>query len=140
MSDSYEREVVREDAAGEPVRPVRSGYRSSRTAVYSSGAPAYYRLVQIVWWVVGLVDTLILIRFLFRLFGANPAPFVRFIYDITWPLVAPFHGIFNTAQVDRAVLEPECIVAALIYLLIGWAIVALIRITARPRSTTTVVD
>jgi hypothetical protein len=108
--------------------------------VYSRGTPAYYRVVQIVWWLVALVDTLILIRFLLRLFGANPVPFVRFIYDITWPLVAPFHGIFNTAQYSRAVLEPECIVAALIYLLIGWAIVALIRITARPRSTTTVVD
>jgi hypothetical protein len=106
--------------------------------VYRSGT-AYYRVVQVIWWLVGLIDTLIGIRFLLRLFGANPAPFVRFIYDITWPLVAPFNGIFNTTQVDRAVFEPECIIAALIYLLIGWGIVSLIRITSRPSSRTTVV-
>lgn len=142
MSDSYEREVVRQDTAAEepvrPVAPVTTGVRTSRTAIYREGT-GYYRVVQVVWWLVGLIDTLIAIRFLLRLFGANPAPFVRFIYDITWPLVAPFHGIFNTTQVDRAVFEPECIIAALIYLLIGWGIVSLIRITSRPSSTTTVV-
>ena len=141
MADSYEREVVRQETA-EPVRPaapVPSGVTTSRTAVYREGT-AYYRVVQVVWWLVGLIDTLIAIRFLLRLFGANPAPFVRFIYDITWPLVSPFHGIFNTTQVDRAVFEPECIIAALIYLLIGWGIVSLVRITSRPTSRTTVVD
>lgn len=144
MSDSYEREVVRQETvAGEPVRPVApvtTGVTTSRTAVYRDGTAGYYRVIQVIWWVVGLVDTLIAIRFLLRLFGANPAPFVRFMYDLTWPLVAPFHGIFNTAQYNQAVFEPECIVAALIYLLIGWGIVSLIRITSRPRSTTTVVD
>lgn len=143
MSDSYESEVVRqESSAGEPVRPVvpaTTGVTTSRTAVYRQGT-GYYRVVQVIWWIVGLIDTLIAIRFLLRLFGANPAPFVRFIYDITWPLVAPFHGIFNTTQVDRAVFEPEDIIAALIYLLIGWGIVSLIRITSRPSARTTVVE
>ena len=144
MSDSYEREVVRQETAtGDTVRPVvpatTTGVTTSRTAIYRQGT-AYYRVIQVIWWFVGLIDTLIAIRFLLRLFGANPAPFVRFIYDITWPLVAPFHGIFNTTQVDRAVFEPEDIIAALIYLLIGWGIVSLIRITSRPSSSTTVVE
>jgi uncharacterized protein YggT (Ycf19 family) len=144
MADSYEREVVRqEDTAGDTVRPVapaRSGYTTSRTAVYRDTTPAYYRVIQVVWWVVGVIDTLIAIRFLLRLFGANPAPFVRFIYDLTWPLVAPFHGIFNTAQVDRSVLEPESIVAIIVYLLLAWGVVSLIRILGRPRSGAPVVE
>ena len=141
MTDSYDREVVRQETTGEPVQPVRpvSSVYSSRTSLYREGG-YNYRVIQVIWWVVGFIDTLIAIRFLLKLFGANPAPFVRFIYDVTWPLVAPFHGIFNTNQVGRTVLEPESLVAIAIYTLIGWGIVSLTRIISRPRTTTTVVD
>ena len=141
MTDSYDREVVRQETTGEPVQPVRpvSSVYSSRTSLYREGG-YNYRVIQVIWWVVGFIDTLIAIRFLLKLFGANPAPFVRFIYDVTWPLVAPFHGIFNTNQVGRTVLEPESLVAIAIYTLIGWGIVSLVRIISRPRTTTTVVD
>jgi uncharacterized membrane protein YphA (DoxX/SURF4 family) len=145
MPDSYDREVVRQETiSGEPVRPVApvAPVTTSRTAVYREGGVGYdTRVIQVIWWVVGLIETLIAIRFLLKLFGANPAAaFVSFMYNLTWPLVAPFHGIFNTAQQGRSVFEPESIVAALIYLLIGWGIVSLIRLLGRSRSTTTVVD
>lgn len=145
MPDSYDREVVRQETTtGEPVRPVPpvtpvAPVTTSRTAVYREGG-TNFRAIQIVWWIVGFVDVLIAIRFLLKMFGANPAPFVRFMYDLTWPLVAPFHGIFNTDQVGRSVFEPEALVAIGIYTLIGWGIVSLIRIMSRPRSTTTVVE
>src|ERR1700730_14787239 len=145
MADSYDREVVRQETTtGEPVRPVAPGTpgttsSTSRTAVHSEGSSTN-RTIQIIWWVVGFIDVLIAIRFLLKLFGANPAPFVRFMYDVTWPLVAPFHGIFNTAQEGRSILEPESLVAMAIYALIGWGIVSLIRLMSRPRSTTTVVQ
>jgi uncharacterized protein YggT (Ycf19 family) len=151
MADSYDREVVRQETTtGEPVRPVvpvtpatpvrpLTTSSTSRTAVHSEGS-ATNRTIQIIWWVVGFIDVLIAIRFLLKLFGANPAPFVRFMYDLTWPLVAPFHGIFNTAQEGRSILEPESLVAMAIYALIGWGIVSLIRLMSRPRSSTTVVE
>ena len=142
MPDSYDREVVRQETtSGEPVRPVApvTPVTTSRTAVYREGG-TNYRAIQAVWWIVGFLDVLIAIRFLLKLFGANPAPFVRFMYDVTWPLVAPFHGIFNTAQEGRSILEPESLVAMAIYALIGWGIVSLIRLMSRPRSSTTVVD
>jgi uncharacterized protein YggT (Ycf19 family) len=151
MPDSYDREVVRQETTtGEPVRPVApvtpvtpvtpvAPVTTSRTAVYREGG-TNTRAIQVIWWIVGFIDVLIAIRFLLKLFGANPAPFVRFMYDVTWPLVAPFHGIFNTAQEGRSILEPESIVAMAIYALIGWGIVSLIRLLSRPRSSTTVVD
>src|SRR4030088_3460101 len=139
MPDSYDREVVRQETTtGEPVRPV-APVTTSRTAVYREGG-TNDRAIQIVWWIVGFIDVLIAIRFVLKMFGANPAPFVRFMYDVTWPLVAPFHGIFNTAQEGRSILEPESLVAMAIYALIGWGIVSLIRLLSHPRSTTTVVD
>lgn len=142
MPDSYDREVVRQETTtGEPVRPVApvAPVTTSRTAVYREGS-YNTRAVQAVWWIVGLIEVLIAIRFVLKLLGANPAPFVRFMYDLTWPLVAPFHGIFNTAQEGRSILEPESLVAMAVYALIGWGIVSLIRLMSRPRSTTTVVE
>ena len=143
MADSYDREVVRQETtAGDPVGPVRPvgpTTSTSSTSVYRRRT-SNFRAIQAVWWIVGFIDTLIAIRFLLKLFGANPAPFVRFMYDVTWPFVAPFHGIFNTAQEGRSILEPESLVAMAIYALIGWGIVSLIRLMSRPRSTTTVVD
>src|ERR1700716_1342311 len=138
MPDSYDREVVRQETTtGEPVRPVTPVTTSStsRTAVYRESTSSN-RTIQIIWWVVGLLDTLIAIRFLLKVFGANPAPFVRFMYDLTWPLVAPFHGIFNSDQVGRSVFEPESLVAIVIYLLIGWGDVFLFPILAPPRPRT----
>src|SRR5438552_16878174 len=142
MADSYDREVVRQETtAGDPGTPMRpvTPVTSSSTSVYQRRT-SNVRAIQAVWWIVGFIDTLIAIRFLLKLFGANPAPFVRFMYDVTWPFVAPFHGIFNTDQVGRSMLEPESLVAIAIYTLIGWGIVSLIRLLTGPSSSTTVVE
>jgi hypothetical protein len=142
MADSYDREIVREETTtGDPARPapVASTTTTSRKSVYREGT-SNTRSIQAIWWIVGFIDVLIAIRFVLKLFGANPAPFVRFMYDVTWPLVAPFHGIFNTAQEGRSILEPESLVAIAIYSLLGWGIVSAIRMMTRPRSTTTVTE
>lgn len=142
MADSYDREVVRQETtAGEPapVKPVAPVTTTTSTSVYRRRT-SNYRSIQAVWWIVGFIDTLIAIRFLLKLFGANAAPFVRFMYDVTWPFVAPFHGIFNTDQVGRSILEPESLVAIAIYTLIGWGVVSLIRLLTGPISSTTVAE
>jgi hypothetical protein len=142
MADSYDREIVREETTtGDPARPSPAApVTTSRRSVYREGS-YNTRAVQAVWWIVGFIDVLIGIRFVLKLFGANlTAPFVRFMYDVTWPLVAPFHGIFNTTQEGRSILEPESLVAIAIYALIGWGLVSLIRLMTRPRSTTAVTE
>ena len=92
------------------------------------------RVVPVIWWIVGFVDILLVLRFLLKLFGGSTVSgFVRFMYDITAPLVAPFHGIFNTSVQGRSILEPESLVAIAIYSLIGWGIVSLIGLMSRTR-------
>ncbi len=100
--------------------------------------PTYnYKAEQAIWFVVGVVDALLIIRFLLKLLGASLASgFVSFMYNLTAPLVAPFHAIFNTVVSGRSVLEPESLVAIAIYSLIGWGLAALIRLmTTRSRMT-----
>jgi len=141
MADSYDREIVREETTtGDRPAPAAPVTTSRTRSVYREGS-INSRAIQAVWWIVGFIDVLIAIRFVLKLFGANlTAPFVRFMYDVTWPLVAPFHGIFNTTQEGRSILEPESLVAIAIYALIGWGIVSLIRLMSRPRSTTTAAE
>ena len=138
MTEPNEREVVQhEPATGQPAATVTPPPR-----IYHSHERIYsYRVIQAIWWIVGLVDVLIAIRFLLKLFGASTAStFVRFMYDITAALVAPFHGIFNTAAEGRSILEPESLVAMAIYTLIGWGIVSLIIVVGPRSSRTTIVD
>lgn len=97
-------------------------------------APYNYRAVQITWFVIALIVTLIALRFALKLLAASPqAEFVGFIYGVTAPLVAPFRGIFADSAQGFFIFEPSSLVAMVIYLLIGWGIVALIKIITAPR-------
>lgn len=98
--------------------------------------PYHYRAVAAVWFIVGIIDVLIAIRFVLKLLGASTAsPFVTFMYGVTAPLVAPFNGIFGAGAQGSYVLEPASLVAIVIYALIGWGLVTLIKLVTAPRGT-----
>jgi uncharacterized protein YggT (Ycf19 family) len=80
--------------------------------------------------VFGLIAILIAIRVVLKLLAANTASgFTQFIYNISGPFVAPFHGIFGTPSADNgAVLEVSSILAIAIYLLVGWLIMRLLQL------------
>jgi uncharacterized protein YggT (Ycf19 family) len=76
----------------------------------------------------GLANVGLMIRLLFRLFGANPsAPFVDFLYESTAPLLAPFRGIFTPYVIEPGlVLEFSTIIAIAIYSLVAWLLIEFI--------------
>jgi uncharacterized protein YggT (Ycf19 family) len=83
--------------------------------------------------IVGLV-----LRFLLRLFGANPSSdFVNFVYDSTSPLLDPFRGIFTPYVVEEsgAVVEFSTLFAIGIYLLVWYLITELIYYVAHGSTT-----
>jgi hypothetical protein len=85
------------------------------------------RVSQVIWFVAGVLETLLGLRIVFRLLEANTASgFVRFIYDITEPFVRPFQGMFTDPTADGAVLDSAAVVAMIIYALVTWGIVRLI--------------
>lgn len=98
--------------------------------------PPYVRVIRFVWFVAGLIDVLVGLRFLLKLFGASTvSPFVSLLYAMTAPLVAPFQGIFPVSGSRTFIFEPASIVALVIYPLIALGAVSLIRILSQRRTT-----
>jgi hypothetical protein len=89
---------------------------------YSGGRAMSIKLTRAIYLVFGLVEALLLIRFVLKALGANAeAGFAQFIYGMTGPLVAPFLGLFGTPQAaSGATLELHTLIALVIYALVAW--------------------
>jgi hypothetical protein len=96
----------------------------------------FYILRRIIYFILGIILVLLLLRLIFRLLGAEEAGFAAFLFNITQPLVAPFLGIFNQPQLNgQSALEIGTIIAMLIYSLAAWGLVALIGLFRTGRRT-----
>ena len=95
-----------------------------------------FRAVAVVGFIVGIVDVFIAARFLGKLLGASAqSAFVNFIYQVSSPMVAPFTGIFGDTGSKTNTFETASLVAIVVYAVIGWGIVVLIRIATAPHGT-----
>lgn len=74
--------------------------------------------------VIGLVEVILVTRFILKLFGANPqATFVSWIYEMTQPLLTPFLMAFPTPSVQGGyTLEFTTLFALFVYAFIGYLI------------------
>jgi len=93
----------------------------------------YVKAKNVIYYILGVIETLLGLRFVFMLLGANPrSGFTSFLYAITGIFIAPFSGIFNpvttTGLSTRSVFDPATLIAMAIYALIGWGIVKLLWI------------
>jgi uncharacterized protein YggT (Ycf19 family) len=90
---------------------------------------------QILSYLGGVLLSLLAIRFVLSLLGANRGnAFADFIYDITYPFVAPFFGLFGySVRYGVARFEFETLVAIAIYALLIYAIAKLIDMIERNR-------
>jgi hypothetical protein len=96
---------------------------------YEGRRMAAYRLTQLIYWVFGLIEGLIVIRLVLKALAANPsAGFAQFVYGITVPLVGPFVGLFSNPAYQNSVLELSSIVALIVYALAAWLLGKLVWI------------
>lgn len=85
-----------------------------------------YRGTQIVWYVLGVLESLLAIRFALKLLGASAsAGFTSFIYAVTHPFAAPFLGVFRQTRIEGSVFEWTTLLAMLVYWLLAIAIIKL---------------
>lgn len=85
--------------------------------------------------VVGLVIAVLTLRFILKLFGANPeASFVSWTYETTAPLLQPFIAAFPTPSIKGGfTLEFTTLFAILVYAFVGFLVQELITIVTTTR-------
>jgi YggT family protein len=129
MTIETERETV-ERPENLPVSPTSTSVEHTEAAAYdpyASRRGAVAKLIDAIYLLFGILEVLLLIRFLLKAFAANAqADFAAFIYGITAPFLVPFAGLFGTPQAGANVLEVHTIVALIVYALLAWVIARII--------------
>ncbi|MCR4329659.1 MAG: YggT family protein [Candidatus Roizmanbacteria bacterium] len=87
------------------------------------------RFNQIIWYILGFIEVLLLFRLALKMLGANPSVgFTNLIYSITSPLAAPFNGILGLSIQGSSMIEWSTIIAVIVYLCVAWGLVYLLEI------------
>lgn len=83
----------------------------------------------------GTLEIFLVFRLILKVMGASMAnAFVGLVYGLSGIFVLPFEGIFrrgfNQGIETTSILEPSVIVAILVYAVLAWGIIKLIRISS----------
>lgn len=86
-----------------------------------------FRMNQIIWYVLGFVEVLLVFRVVLKALGANPnVGFTSLIYSITGPLALPFRGVLGESIDGGSLIEWSSIFAIVVYLIIAGGLVYLL--------------
>ncbi len=85
---------------------------------------------RIVWFIAGVIITLLAIRFVLVLLGANQGnAFVHLIYNLSYPFAVPFFGMFSyELHYGVSRFELSTLVAMGVYALVAFGIARLLTI------------
>jgi hypothetical protein len=94
----------------------------------------------LVYFFFGALEILLAFRLILKLTGANISnAFVGLIYGLTGIFTLPFEGIFHRGFAQgietTSVFEPSTLVALIVYAVLAWGIVKLIRIFSGEQQT-----
>jgi hypothetical protein len=94
----------------------------------------------LIYFVFGALEILLAFRLVLKLLGASLSSyFVGIIYTLTGIFILPFEGIFRRGVTEgietTAVLEPATVVALIVYAILAWGIVKLVRILSGEQQT-----
>jgi hypothetical protein len=82
-----------------------------------------FKITQLIWLFLGILEALIALRIGLKLIGANPeSPIVALIYGLTFLFLFPFEGMVAAPSSGSIVLELSSFFAMLIYALLAWAV------------------
>jgi YGGT family len=127
-------EPLQPTAPIQPVAPVQL-VQPMQPVQRSQGLSVAERAAMITYLILGIMEALLITRVILKLLAANPgSSFVRFVYNVSALLVAPFQGIFPTPATQNSVLELSSLVAIAVYAVIAWGIVRLIAIVGQRQS------
>jgi YggT family protein len=88
-----------------------------------------FQISGLLWLMFGALEGLLTLRLILKLLAANPAnPFARLIYGLSDIFVWPFIGLTVTPSAAGIVVEIHTIIAMVVYAMIGWLVITLVRI------------
>jgi len=98
----------------------------------------YLKIRRIIYYVLAVLEVLFVFRLIFKLLGAShTSGFVSVIYKVSGFFLAPFIGIFRTAVTDgietSSILEPANLIGMLVYALVAYGVIRLIKIYTTPK-------
>jgi hypothetical protein len=133
-------EIIKETITTQPsatTRVVATPAASSQTADQATQSQT---IEYLIYFFFGALDVLLAFRLVLKLLGASMASgFVGFIYGLSGVFIMPFEGIFRKAVAQgietTSVLEPSTIVALIVYAILAWGIVKLVRLISGERQT-----
>ena len=113
-------------------------FRETRTTEHEAGRTqriATFKATQLIWLFLGILESLIALRFILKLIGVNPEnAFATFLYGLTNIFVAPFASLTGAPTSGNMVFEFSSLLAMAIYLLIAWGIERIVYVAFyRPR-------
>lgn len=99
------------------------------------GASNSEKTEYLIYYILGALEIMLAFRLILKVAGASiSSGFVSMIYGITNIFVWPFEGIFRKAFTQGAettsILEPSTIVAIIVYAILAWGVVKLVRISS----------
>lgn len=88
-----------------------------------------YRGTQVVWYILGVIEVLLVFRLVLKLLGANAdAGFTSFIYGVSYVFATPFLSVFGISQVAGNVFEWTTLLAMFVYWVLAVGIIKLFLI------------
>ena len=104
------------------------------SAIANIEATSSQTFEYIIYFFFGIIEILLAFRLILKLMGASVSSgFVNAIYSLSGIFTVPFQGIFSQGYTQgletTSVLEPATIVALIVYVILAWGIVKLIRIS-----------
>lgn len=83
-----------------------------------------FRGTQAIWYLLYIIEALLLFRFVLKLLVANPgAAFTQLIYGLSGIFVAPFQYVFNANTAGAVVFEWSTLLAMVVYYLLAVGVV-----------------
>lgn len=101
----------------------------------SEGRVTTFKITQLIWLLLGLLEGVLALRFVFRLIGVNATnAFATLLYNVTDFFLAPFASLMGAPAAGNMVFEFSTIIAMIVYLLIGWVLERIVYVLFyRPR-------
>lgn len=137
MADSQTQEEITTVSRSAPAQVTKTTKTVSPPAVATEHPQKVYekkktifRTYQVIWYVLGVIEILLIFRVLLKMLGANiSSSFVSLVYMISDPFAVPFRGIFRISVNEAgAVFEWSTLVAMAVYLLIAYGLVHLMQL------------